>query len=225
LAVLPCLSWPATRNPPSPGAEQLPGLRCRPEPLLGPPPPPFPEALEGGLKRYGRAVQRLAWAFPRLNLLLVSHGEVRCRAAAAGGAGGQALRQHSRRIRGGGSGRIRAVAPLIPRRPLPPPFDPRHPLFAPSPMALRSPSLCGAPPRAPPQCVRAVVNMIEPRSEVFEVRHVGFATLQYKPTPPDGGAPDGGAPDGGPQAAPGGGGEPGWRLASSEAGETGGAAF
>jgi hypothetical protein len=58
------------------GAEQLPALSCRPEPLPDSRPPPFPETLEGGLKRYGRSVQRLAWAFPGLTLLLVSHGEV-----------------------------------------------------------------------------------------------------------------------------------------------------
>ncbi|KAI8465994.1 MAG: histidine phosphatase superfamily [Monoraphidium minutum] len=109
-------------------AEQLPSLRARPAPRDGPRPPPFPEVLEGGLKRYGRAVQQLVWAYPGRRLLVVSHGE----------------------------------------------------------------------------CVRAIVNMIEPNSEVFEVRHVGYVVLQYE-------SPDGGAR----------GGDRGWRLALSDAGETG----
>lgn len=60
------------------GAEQVPALAVSPVPLAGSAPPPFPETLEGGLKRYGRALQRLAWAFPGRNILVVSHGEVGC---------------------------------------------------------------------------------------------------------------------------------------------------
>lgn len=109
-------------------AEQLPSLRVRPEPREGSRPPPFPEALEGGLKRYCRAVQQLVWSYPGKNLLVVTHGE----------------------------------------------------------------------------CVRAVVNMVEPRAEVFEVRHVGYVLLRYA-------GPDDDSEAGG----------KGWSLASSQAGENG----
>ncbi|KIZ06034.1 hypothetical protein MNEG_1928 [Monoraphidium neglectum] len=108
--------------------EQLPALSIRPVPRPGSQPPPYPEALEAGLQRYGRTVQQLVWAFPGKNLLVVSHGE----------------------------------------------------------------------------CVRAVVNMMEPKCEIFEVRHVGYAVLQYND-------PATAAEDG----------HRGWKLASSEGGETG----
>jgi hypothetical protein len=73
--------------------------------------------------------------------------------------------------------------------------------------------------------VRAAVNMLEPRSEVFEVRHTGFVTLQFRP--PDGGG-DGALPDGDAAADADKGGDgdgerppAGWSLASARGGETG----
>jgi hypothetical protein len=70
--------------------------------------------------------------------------------------------------------------------------------------------------------------MMEPCSEVFEVRHVGYVQLQFTP-PPAGGDGGGAPPEGGPLAAgddeEGGEARAGWRLASSEAGETGAGAW
>jgi hypothetical protein len=85
----PLPSPPARRAPPRParrprppGKEQVPALRVTPEPRPGAVPPPFPEKLEGGLKRYARTLQQLLWSYPGRNVLVVTHGEVRGGAAA-----------------------------------------------------------------------------------------------------------------------------------------------